>query len=210
MVVRERELTPRSQTKDKSTPVKKTPLEEEEEEAEDEKDERELMKVRESHRRATADLIMERKEKDALLLRNAELSQTLISVKSQLAAANQAAEAAAAAGAKESSPAAAETANASSAMSLDTSETSRSSAQTQQQQQQQPPSTEGILISDEICDSSPDEMKKFISELQSQLTEKNKTVKLQQQRIGDLRKTIQREFKMQSAGGGGGGLSAPG
>jgi len=193
MTQRERELTSKSLKKDISTsPVKKTRQEEEEEEEE-------MTRLRESQRRTAADLMIERKEKDALLLRNAELSQNVNSLKSQLNAANEAADAAVVATAIATS-----TADASA--SFDINASSSSSFTTQQL-----PSAVDPIPEVENSESSPEDLKKLISDLQSQLTERNKTVKLQQQRISDLRKTMQRELKMQSAGGASGtALAAPG
>lgn len=42
------------------------------------------------------------------------------------------------------------------------------------------------------------ELKSVICDLESQLNDKNKTIKLQQQRLSDMKKTLQRELKIQS------------
>ncbi|XP_071947307.1 uncharacterized protein [Antedon mediterranea] len=61
------------------------------------------------------------------------------------------------------------------------------------------------LSPDEIQNLKDDagEKEKTIQGLEEQLVEKNKAIKMQQQRLADLKKTLQRELKMQSGSGGG-------
>ena len=146
-----------------------------------------------------ADLAAERKEKDALMLRNAELSQNVTTLKSQLASATAVATAITATASPPTPP------------EESSGESDKAQSETSLQVFDVESSTGGG--GKESGDSSVAEMTKTIADLQNQLAERNKTVKLQQQRIGDLRKTIQRELKLQSGGGGGGvanGLSTQG
>ncbi|XP_006818909.1 golgin subfamily A member 1-like [Saccoglossus kowalevskii] len=52
----------------------------------------------------------------------------------------------------------------------------------------------------DLDDSEINQLKKLVSELEDNLAEKNKTIKMQQQRLSDLKKTLQRELKIQSSG----------
>ena len=158
-------------------------------------EEGESKRAKETQRqRLMADLAAERKEKDALMLRNAELSQNVTTLKSQLASATAVATATIATASPPTPP------------EESYGESDKAQSETSLQVLDVESSTGGGG-GKESGDSSVAEMTKTIADLQNQLAERNKTVKLQQQRIGDLRKTIQRELKMQSGGGGGGGAN---
>ncbi|XP_070532754.1 golgin subfamily A member 1-like isoform X2 [Ptychodera flava] len=50
----------------------------------------------------------------------------------------------------------------------------------------------------ELDDSEVAQLRKMVDELMDQVAEKNKTIKMQQQRLSDLKKTLQRELKVQT------------